>query len=134
MTFTRLDPWNDAAVIAARLQAPSARLVLIIGAESWCETCRSLGPVFDTLAQDSGKPGDTWLWLDLEEHADFLDNFIPDSLPLLISYSGSQLSHAVVPSRLAEADLLALLAQPSVIMHAHVPDVRARLLANDWAM
>ncbi|NHZ83542.1 thioredoxin [Massilia sp. CCM 8695] len=134
MTFARLDPWNDAAVIAARLKSRSARLVLIIGAESWCETCRALGPVFDTLAQQSSKQDDTWLWLDLEDHADFLDNFIPDSLPLLMSYSGAELSHAVIPTRVTEADLLELLARPSVIEHSNLPDVRGRLMANDWAL
>lgn len=134
MSYTRLDPWNDAAIIAARLKSASARLVLIIGAESWCETCRSLGQIFDTLAQESGKSEETWLWLDLEEHADFLDNFIPDSLPLLMSYRGDQLSHAMIPSRITEGGLLELLAQPSVIEHGNLPDVRGRLMANDWAL
>ncbi len=134
MTFTRLDPWHDAATIAMQLQSTSARLVLVIGAESWCETCRTLGPIFDSLAQKNSEHGDTWLWLDMEEHAEFLDNFIPDSLPLVLSYRGDTLSHAVVPKRITESDVMDLLDQPSAIEHSNLPDVRGRLMATDWAL
>lgn len=127
------DPWNDAADIAARLARPSAKLVLIVGAESWCATCRVLRPSFDDLAAQHGSSGDVWCWLDLEEHADFLDNFIPDSLPLLVAYKGTRLTHAVVPEQLGVAQLAALLEQGECIDQAAMPDLRARLMAEDWA-
>ncbi len=64
-----LAPWTNAAAIATRLNAASARLTLIIGATEWCETCRTLKPVFASLAGEHGEKNDTWLWLDLDDHA-----------------------------------------------------------------
>ncbi|NHZ93420.1 thioredoxin [Massilia sp. CCM 8733] len=133
MSTPLLDPWTDAAAIATRLNAPSARLTLIIGATGWCETCRTLKPVFESLAAEHGGKNDTWLWLDLEDHAEFLDDFIPDSLPLLVSYRGAQLTHALVPSRLTAAALADLLGESPRIEQAALPDIRARLMAVDWA-
>ena len=133
MSTPLLDPWTDAAAIATRLNGPSARLTLIIGAINWCETCRTLKPVFESLAAEHGGKNDTWLWLDLEDHAEFLDDFIPDSLPLLVSYRGAQLTHALVPGRITVSALTDLLAQAPRIEQAELPDIRARLMAVDWA-
>ncbi len=127
------DPWSDAADIAARLARPSARLVLIVGAESWCATCRTLRPIFEDLAAQHVGHDDVWLWLDLEDHAEFLDNLIPDSLPLLVAYKGSHLTHAVVPQHPDAAQLAALLARRECIEQAAMPDLRTRLMAPDWA-
>lgn len=133
MSPVLLDPWTDAAAIATRLNAPSARLTLIIGATGWCETCRTLKPVFDSLAAEHGGENDTWLWFDLEDHAEFLDDFIPDNLPLLVRYRGSQLTHALVPNSLTASGLTDLLAQSPPIEQAALPDIRARLMTVDWA-
>ena len=133
MSTVLLDLWTDAATIATRLSTPSARLTLIIGATAWCETCRTLKPVFESLAAEHGEENDTWLWLDLEDHAEFLDDFIPESLPLLVSYKGSQLTHVLVPSHINAAALADLLAQSPRIEQDTVPDIRARLMAVDWA-
>ena len=133
MSTPLLDPWTDAATIATRLNGPSARLTLIIGATGWCETCRTLKPVFESLAAEHGEKNNTWLWLDLEDHAEFLEDFIPDSLPLLVSYRGDQLTHAVVPSFITAAAIAELLAQSTSIEQDSVPDIRTRLMAVDWA-
>lgn len=133
MSTPLLDPWTDAATIATRLNAPSARLTLIIGATGWCETCRTLKPVFESLAAEQGEKNETWLWLDLEDHAEFLDDFIPENLPLLVSYRGAQLTHALVPSRLTAPALADLLTQSPRIEQAALPDIRARLMSVDWA-
>lgn len=133
MTTPLLDPWTDAAAIATRLNASSARLTLIIGATGWCETCRTLKPVFESLAAEHGTKNDAWLWLDLEDHAEFLDDFIPENLPLLVSYKGNQLTHAFVPSRLTVPALADLLSQSPRLEQTALPDIRARLMSVDWA-
>lgn len=127
------DPWRDAGAIATSLNAPSAHLTLLIGATGWCETCRALKQVFDTLVAEHVGSNHTWLWLDLEDHAEFLGDFIPDSLPLLVSYKGSRPTHALVPSHLTPAALADLLAQAPRIEDERLPDIRARLMAVDWA-
>ena len=129
-----LDPWSDAAEIAGRLASPSARLVLMLGAEGWCEICRIFRPVFDAIAQQRAGQQETWLWLDLEEHAEFLGDYIPDNLPLLVVFNGAQLTHAVSGGRVTAATLEELLAQPYRIEHSALPDFRERLMSADWAL
>ncbi|MDQ1833207.1 MULTISPECIES: thioredoxin family protein [Massilia] len=129
-----LDPWSDAAEIADRLASPFARLVLMLGAEDWCETCRLFRPVFDSIAHQRAGRQETWLWLDLEEHGEFLGDYIPDSLPLLVVYKGAQLTHAVIAGRVNATELEELLAQPSRIEHSALPDLRGRLMSSDWAL
>ena len=87
---TALDPWNDAGLIAQRLNQQSAALFVIVGAEQWCEKCRDLRPHFDAFLANADSQA-TWLWLDLEEHAEFVGDFMPESLPMLIAYKGNQL-------------------------------------------
>ncbi|MDM5181404.1 thioredoxin family protein [Massilia sp. DJPM01] len=130
----RFDPWTDAAVIAARLSVPTSRLVLIIGAENWCQSCRTLRPVFESLAAHQANLKDIWLWLDLEEHAEFVDDFIPEDLPLLLSYSGRDLTHAVIVSDLTVAALEDLLSQSERIDQTIPPNIRTRLMTVDWAL
>ncbi len=134
MRSTHLDPWNDAAFIADRLASPSARLIVLIGAESWCGTCRTLRPVFDAMAQERAGRDETWLWLDLEEHGEFLDDFIPASLPWLMVYKAAQLTHATIISGASAALLEEVLAQPSHVDQGDFPDIRARFMASDWAL
>jgi hypothetical protein len=38
----------------------------------------------------------TWLWLDLEDHAEFLGNFLPDDLPLTLRWRAGQFLQAAV--------------------------------------
>ncbi|MDQ1834140.1 thioredoxin family protein [Massilia scottii] len=134
MSTARLDPWTDAAAIAGRLASPSSRLILVIGAESWCETCRVFRPVFDSVARQRADSNETWLWLDLEEHVEFLGDYIPDGLPLLVVYNEAQLTHASIISDAGATVLEELLEQTSRIEHDHLPDLRSRLMASDWAL
>lgn len=85
-----LDPWNDADTLAERLSHSDALLFVLIGAEQWCSKCRDIRPRFDALmaqAQDH----ETWLRFDLEEHADFLGDYLPEGLPMLVIYQGNTL-------------------------------------------
>lgn len=85
MSFDMLDPWSDAATIAGRLRQPGSFLVVLLAAESWCRKCREFRPVFDRAAQGANA-GEVWLWLDLEDHAEFVGDSIPDDLPWLLVY------------------------------------------------
>lgn len=134
MNAARLDPWSDAAEIACRLALPSARLVLMLGAEEWCEKCRMFRPVFDAVAKQRASQNEIWLWFDLEEHAEFLSDYIPEGLPLLVSYKGAQLTHAVVAAHVSAPALEKLLTQPRSIEHDDLPDFRGRLMSSDWAL
>lgn len=132
-TMNLLDPWNDAAVIAARLATPNARLVVFIGAESWCERCRSLKPAFEATGRQRDNQNETWIWLDLEEHADLLNGFIPEDLPILMRYRGTNLAEVLsgraVTSTAFTEDIAG---QPGDAMDG-LPDIRKSLMAADWA-
>lgn len=134
MSAALLDPWADAATIAGRLSNEATRLVIVIGAESWCATCREFKLHFDAIALQQNKPQQVWLWLDLEDHAEFIGDFVPDSLPFMVSYQGDVLTHTLIPQVGSVATLTELLAQPKHIEFADVPDLRQRLLRVDWAV
>ena len=127
-----LDPWADAQAIAQRLAEPGARLVVLLGAEAWCEKCRVMRPLFESRASSTA-PNEIWVWLDLEDHAEFIGDFLTDDLPWLIVHRGS----ALVFNGIIEATISSLeigLTEPSAQRtDAPVPDVRARLLQTNWA-
>jgi thioredoxin-like negative regulator of GroEL len=131
-----LDPWNDASVLADRLSQKDAALFVIVGAEQWCEKCRDLRPHFDAYMAQADTQ-DVWLWLDVEDHTDFLGDYMPDNLPMLIAYKGGKLvaSHVldIAPSALAEA--VSQVNKASLAAQVSTPDpgIRARLLQQDWA-
>ncbi|SFR79643.1 hypothetical protein SAMN05428960_1824 [Mitsuaria sp. PDC51] len=80
------DPWNDAELLGRHLAREDAELLVVIGAEGWCEKCKRLRPAFETLCQ-AGMPSQVaWMWLDLEDHHEFLGEFIPPDLPLLLRW------------------------------------------------
>jgi hypothetical protein len=80
------DPWNEAQGLAQHLQRPDAELLVVIGAEAWCEKCRRLKPAFEALCASAMPDHAAWMWLDLEDHSDFLAGFIPPDLPLLLRW------------------------------------------------
>ncbi|MBB6583592.1 thioredoxin family protein [Ralstonia solanacearum] len=128
----QLDPWTHAREIAERLGHPSARLVVALGAESWCEKCRALRPVFERWASEAG-PHEVWLWLDLEDHAEFVGAYLPPGLPMLFAYEGDRLTHAhVLESGVTAIDRA--LAGGAAQSGCADPGIRGRLLQADWAM
>ncbi len=125
-----LCPWRDARVIAERLRQPGARLVIALGAESWCGKCRTLRPHFDRLvavASDS----ETWLWLDLEDHAEFIGDYIPNDLPQLIVYDGPTLVQCQTLTTAFEAPK-AELADDLDVDPRHLSGIRLNLMQEDW--
>ncbi|MDR2153821.1 MAG: thioredoxin family protein [Burkholderiaceae bacterium] len=130
-----LDPWDDALSIAQRLKTPGSMLVTVIGAQAWCEKCRTLKPFFDAQA-DRAPEHMVWLWLDLEGHADFLGDYVPDSLPQLCIYQHGKLAKKVVlddtPESLRDA-LQSLLAGALPLDDDDDPGIYQRLVLQDWA-
>jgi hypothetical protein len=83
--MSALDPWLDAAALARRLRESGSELLVVLGAEGWCSKCQRLRPAFDVLVV--GMPDHVLpMWLDLEDHAEFLGGFIPPDLPLLLRW------------------------------------------------
>lgn len=83
-----LDPWTDAQTIAQRLQQGGTELLVVLGAAAWCQKCQRLRPAFEQLACTLPQhvlP----LWLDLEDHAELLGEFVPPDLPLLLRWSNA---------------------------------------------
>ena len=131
MNNALLDPWSDAQEIARRLRQPAARLIVVLVAETWCDKCRELRAVVENrAAQAAGN--ETWLWLDLEEHAEFLGDYLPDDLPQVLSYEQGRIAQfqTVQPSPSAlETALLSGGVHP-----ARDPGIYQRLLSDDWAL
>jgi len=127
-----LDPWNDAARIAAML-GTGKRLIVLIGAESWCEKCRKLKPHFEAVARNAS-PDDLMLWFDLEEHQEFLGSYIPESLPELLMYRGRRLiARAVLPNGEFESLRNALNMGEMDVTGGEDPEISWRLMFADWA-
>ncbi|MET2526215.1 thioredoxin family protein [Ralstonia pseudosolanacearum] len=127
----QLDPWTHAREIAERLGHPSARLVVVLGAESWCEKCRVLRPVFDDWSIKAG-PHEVRLWLDIEDHAEFIGAYLPPSLPMLFAYEGECLTRAqVLEPGIATMDHV--LARTGIAVDLEDPGILARLMHEDWA-
>lgn len=122
-----LDPWDDASVLAELLAQPQTNLFVVIGAEGWCAKCRELRPHFNQMVASAAND-DVWLWLDLEDHADFIGDYLPDDLPMLVSYRGSQFLSCLHIH--APLDVMVSDARTS---NAFDPGIRARLLEQDWA-
>lgn len=118
----KLDPWADAQVLAQRISQPGAALIAVIGAQSWCQKCRDIYPQFEAAAGQAASH-ETYVWLDLEQHAEFLGGFVPDDLPLALRYE---------ESRLQRAELLRLNGKP-LPMNVVDPGVHGRLCLDDWA-
>jgi hypothetical protein len=127
------DPWADARLIAERQELPGARLLIFLGAEAWCEKCRILRPQIE--AQATSAPGnDTWVWLDLEDHAEFLGNYVPEDLPQLVTYEGSAITSCqtlgTIPSEISEA----VFGPQHIAAKLADPGIRANLLREDWVI
>lgn len=100
-----LDPWSDTALIALRLQNPDAQLLVAIGAEQWCSKCRRLRLLFKVVLRLHVPGNVVTLWLDLEDHAEFMGTFLPDDLPLLLLWRDGRCERAsqLVDVQLPEA-------------------------------
>ncbi|WP_263146706.1 thioredoxin family protein [Pseudomonas sp. RIT-PI-AD] len=126
-----LDPWDDAERLARYLADPQHRVTIGLGAE-WCGLCQTFKPLFQARAAETGNPREHWLWLNLEEHAELLGDFFPETLPLVWVYQGGLLRYAQVLLTPTEDS-----AELEITLHsleiAPPVDVGARLSRADWA-
>ena len=127
-----LDPWDDADTLAKRLQSPNAMLFILIGAEQWCARCRDLRPYFEAQVAQA-EHDETWLRFDVEEHAEFLGDYLPDDLPVLVSYRGDVLVSCAVLEAPAALGRSVARARTANGLRRDDPGIRARLLLRDWA-
>ena len=135
----QLDPWNDASLLAQRLSPASAQLFILVGAEQWCAKCRDLRPQFDSLAAQA-KLDEVWLWLDLEDHAEFIGDYLPDNLPMLLAYQGEYMVFCQVVEDV-EQSLGEHVKKIRAMRHSQYdapptapdPGIRSRLVMKDWA-
>lgn len=118
----KLDPWDDAQALAERLTQPHAKLTVVIGALAWCQKCRDYLPIFEQRAAQA-PANESHVWLDLEEHTAFLGGFIPDDLPLQLTYESGQLTGALVLRSSGEHEA----------QNITDPGIHTRLCINDWA-
>lgn len=95
------DPWDGAQALAQHLLRPDAELLVVIGADAWCEKCHRLKPLFESLCASSMPEQAAWMWMDLEDHSDFLAGFIPPDLPLLLRWRAGVCVQAAVVENIA---------------------------------
>ncbi|MCU7850391.1 MAG: thioredoxin [Candidatus Thiodiazotropha sp. (ex Lucinoma kastoroae)] len=129
---TPLNPWLDAKELAHRLNRPGARLTIVIGAEGWCQKCRDFWPIFDAQAQKASA-NETWLWLDMEEHAEFVGSYLPPDLPMLICYENAYITN-LQPLKPGLSGLEHALTHPETDTFRQDPGIRARLIEENWAI
>lgn len=109
-----LDLDHDADVITTRLSSADTLFVACLCAE-WCGSCREYRAGFDALAD--AHPEACFVWIDIETHADRLDDLDVENFPTILiedthatRFFGTVLPHPQIVARML-ADLSSL---PSV--------------------
>jgi len=123
------DPWDDAALLADRGQSPQYRLLIVLGAD-WCSKCQAFKTLFEQQAQHA-PPEYLPIWLDLEEHAELLGDYLPENLPELLVYRAG---------KLVQRAFLEDVGQFNECLHASeqhfpadlVPPIAGLLTQQDW--
>lgn len=72
---------TDAVAIAESLSRSERPLVACLCAE-WCGTCRDYQAAFNHLAD--AHPEACFVWIDIETHADLLDDFDVENFPTIL--------------------------------------------------
>ncbi|CAG7595022.1 thioredoxin family protein [Candidatus Vallotia tarda] len=108
---------NDAELITMRLSSADTLFVACLCAE-WCGSCREYRTGFDGLAD--AHPEVCFVWIDIETHADWLDDFDVENFPtILIENSiATRFFGTVLPYPPIIARMLVDLSQLPSITHA----------------
>ena len=126
-----LDPWLDAQRINQRLRIPGALLTVGVGAEAWCERCVELRPVFEMSVDEH----ETRLWLDLDEHAELLSDYLPEDLPMVLQWRDGHLVRIAV---LEGVDASSTSSAPTgrlreLPLNTECPNLWSALTRENWA-
>ncbi|NML16341.1 thioredoxin family protein [Azohydromonas caseinilytica] len=54
---------------------------------AWCGTCKEYRPIFDA-ARDSAPPGERFVWVDIEDEADVVEDIDVENFPTLLVARG----------------------------------------------
>jgi thioredoxin-like negative regulator of GroEL len=130
-----LDPWDDAAQLAGKLNQPTSSLIIGLGAE-WCQLCTDFKPHFMHMA--ATEKNVLWLWYNLEEHEELLGEFYPETLPLVWVYQGDKLIRYGKPEpaeHIAESNFIEFIQSVPIAEHHQKTkqDLRQILLTPNWA-
>ncbi|MBY4897712.1 thioredoxin family protein [Cupriavidus sp. AU9028] len=102
-------PERDGAAIAVALQSQSAGRLVACLCAAWCGTCNTYQAVWEQLA--SQHPGDCFVWIDIETHADALGDIDIENFPTVMvqpiaggppDFYGTLLPHAATLQKLLE--------------------------------
>ncbi len=102
---------TDTVAIAESLSSAERPLVACLCAE-WCGTCRDYLAAFDQLAD--AHPESCFVWIDIETHADQLDDFDVENFPTILiedaqarRFFGTVLPHpGIVERMLTDLEML----------------------------
>ncbi|MGV8834871.1 hypothetical protein [Cellvibrio sp.] len=129
-----LDAWNDFSKIKYILNNETESIVILLGA-SWCHKCDPVKKSIMRMIKDA-TPAVHWLWLDLEDHCEFLGNFSPETIPLVWVYQGDNLIRhgAVDENKVVDLNFFDFI-QSIPIVGATTPEsnIRLFLLADHLA-
>lgn len=81
------DPVTDRSALAAVLADGKTRLVACLCA-AWCGTCREYAQTLEALA--ARHPELCFVWVDIETHADWLDDHDIENFPTLLVQDAGQ--------------------------------------------
>ena len=88
-----LEPLRDRARIQTAL-GEGSRLVACLCA-AWCTACAGWRPTFAALAAE--RPGDCFVWIDIEDHADLVAEVEVETLPVLLIQAASEAPEFIGP-------------------------------------
>lgn len=103
---------------------------------AWCDTCQAYRATFDALA--ARHPRQHFIWIDIEDQSDLLDDFDVENFPTLLIQRGGRVAFfgVVLPEpRVAERLLLAQFEKNDAELAAatassSVPNLRQRLVGT----
>ena len=87
-----LNLWDNAEYICTVLKNPLSKLIIIIGASEWCNKCAIVEREFHSISKNFPKETIA-LWLDVEDHSSFTNNYSPENLPEIFIYKNKKLVH-----------------------------------------
>lgn len=124
LSFSRRHPVSALPTPGAAPNADDALWVVCLCAE-WCGTCRDYRPLFQEVAR--AHPGLRFAWVDIEDHAEFADEFDVETFPTLLvaGSDGTRFLGPMLPNAQNLSRMLSALqpAQPAT------PEVSALLAA-----